>query len=80
MKQLFLPISLPPMCLKRQENVLQNVCLEGFIGTMGGDYLQLTTKLWLPPQANTRHSPRQNDKKEMGVTVLRDSAFPLLDM
>eukprot|EP00957_Ditylum_brightwellii_P209415 15361674-Ditylum_brightwellii.AAC.1 len=46
----------------------------------GGGYLQFTTKLWLPPLANTRHSPKQKDKREMGVTVIRDSAFPFLDM
>eukprot|EP00957_Ditylum_brightwellii_P063851 4845075-Ditylum_brightwellii.AAC.1 len=46
----------------------------------GGDYLQFTTEFWLPHQASTRYSPQQNDKKELGVTVIRDSSFPLLDM
>eukprot|EP00957_Ditylum_brightwellii_P077185 5865466-Ditylum_brightwellii.AAC.1 len=41
---------------------------------------QFTTKLWLPPQPNTRYSPRQNDKKDLGMTVIRDSSFPFLDM
>eukprot|EP00957_Ditylum_brightwellii_P046785 3550732-Ditylum_brightwellii.AAC.1 len=27
-----------------------------------------------------RHSPRQNNKKELGMTVIRDSSFPFLDM
>eukprot|EP00957_Ditylum_brightwellii_P049966 3787594-Ditylum_brightwellii.AAC.1 len=33
---------------------------------VGGDYLQFTTKLWLPPPVNATNSPVQKDKKERG--------------
>eukprot|EP00957_Ditylum_brightwellii_P100440 7655801-Ditylum_brightwellii.AAC.1 len=32
----------------------------------GGNYLQFTTELWLPPPANGSNSPMKKDKKEMG--------------
>eukprot|EP00957_Ditylum_brightwellii_P108302 8262228-Ditylum_brightwellii.AAC.1 len=48
--------------------------------TAGSDYLQFTTKLWLPPPVNERNSPVKQDKKEMGVTVIHDSKFLFLDM
>eukprot|EP00957_Ditylum_brightwellii_P111709 8520287-Ditylum_brightwellii.AAC.1 len=47
---------------------------------VGSDYLQFTTKLWLPPPSNASNSPVKKDKKEMGVMVVHDIEFPFLDM
>eukprot|EP00957_Ditylum_brightwellii_P138883 10585849-Ditylum_brightwellii.AAC.1 len=79
-KSAFLTDIVASYVFEETEEFLEDAFSEGYTETMGGDYLQFTTKLWQPPPANKNNSPIKKDKKEKGATVIHMKEFPFLDM